>query len=620
MRICLAVMTCAVLLAPPAALPRLQAQGAESRVQGLYFRNTEVSKVLSALARKARANIVLPEELNTKVTVTLNNVTVDEGVRTVAALAGLAYRRIDNTFIVAKAEQMPKVLEQFGFQENVPVVNGDPAAIAAALREAFPMLTVHPIGRTLTLIGAPEDIAKAREQLRNLDITSAASTVSKETVVLPLSNVKATDIVPVLNNAFGKDAAQAVGENRLALTLPQTEIQRATELVQSLDQVRVTNSRYVVYRVKYSSARSLANSLRQAFQNITVVNGPEPFLIPRRRIDLATGAVLGTTGGTGGGTTGGGIGGGTSGGFGGGGASGGIGTGGETSDQTGGAGGITGGVGAQQNINGLQSRTLIIGGTEELVTAALKMLNEIDIPTPQVALDVKVISANPSTVQNLGIQWSSSLSTSVFEGPNATRPEFNPTSPVRNNFSLGNWARLPLSFNTILNAFFQRTDVRILAKPTITALDNEEGIIFVGETRRIQISTIPTNVGIGTGSIILNQVVEIPVGIILQMTPRILDDEMIQLRVHPIVSSVTDINPTTGLFNTLNREAQTTIRIKSGETIVIGGLLQDEDTKTFSKVPILGDIPLIGQLFRNHSRTHTRQEVLVFVTPHLIKE
>jgi general secretion pathway protein D len=629
MRFWISLLTCAVVLASPLTPAHAATtQGMSSRVQGLYFRDSEVSKVLSALARKARANIVMPEAGNAKVTATLNNVTVDDAVRIVAVQAGLAYRRIGNTFVVAKLEDMPKVLEQYGIEERVEVRNADPAAVAKGLKEAVPFLTVHPAGRTLTLVGAPEDIDKAKDLLKDLDVPSTTPVEPSVTVPIALANVKATDVGPVINKAFGKEIAQSVGDYKLVVTAPQSDLQRVQELVKSLDQGREANSRYVVYKVKYSSARSLMITLRQTFQNLTVVSGPEQYNIPRRALNLVTGNTIGvgTTGtaGTSGGTTGG---------FGGlGGSTTGTGTGTtDNFDQSGGGYGGFGGTGnLQQQQNGIRARTLIIGGADEVVQAALKLLDDIDVATPQVALDVKVISTNPSTLQNLGIEWSQSISSTAFERPNiAPFPQGNgndfPSTSVtggtpswiRNSFSIGNWGRLPITFSATLNAFFRRQDVRILAKPTITAMDNEEGVIFVGETRRIRVSAIP---GAGTGNIVVNTLVEIPVGIILQMTPRVVENDMIQLRVHPIVSSVNGTPSADGLFNSLSREAETIVRVKSGETVVIGGLLQDQDTKTLTKVPILGDIPLIGQLFRNHSTEHIRQEVVVFVTPHLVKD
>ena len=351
------------------------------------------------------------------------------------------------------------------------------------------------------------------------------------------------------------------------------------------------------------------NTLRQSVQNLTVVNGPASYYIPLPQINFSTSTSLGTGGGGSGGTNGstGGTGGGTSGGTGGGtGSTGGTGN---TGGGGGGGGQGGGGSGIGSSLNtgasGERTRSLILGGTEDTIKIALKLLSELDTPTPQIVLDVKVVSTSPTTTQSLGIDWSNGGG-----GASATL-----TVPGTGT----SFATLPQSYTATLNAFFSRDDVRILAKPTITALDNHDGVVFVGETRRVSVSTIPSGLGTG-GNIVLNAVVEIPVGIILQMRPRVNEDDKITLHVHPIYSTAGQVDARTGLFSTSQREADTTVRIRSGETLVIGGLLQEEDTKTQTKIPLLGDIPFVGQLFRNTTKTHLRREVLVFVTPHLLKE
>jgi type II secretory pathway component GspD/PulD (secretin) len=109
---------------------------------------------------------------------------------------------------------------------------------------------------------------------------------------------------------------------------------------------------------------------------------------------------------------------------------------------------------------------------------------------------------------------------------------------------------------------------------------------------------------------------EVPVGIILLVHPRVNDEGNITLRVHPVVSTLTAI--TDGLPQTSSREAETIVRVKDGDTIVIGGLIRDEDTKQMSKIPLLGDLPILGHLFRNESRTKRRSEVTVYLTIKLI--
>jgi general secretion pathway protein D len=595
-------------------------------LQGHWHFETSASKVLTALARVANASIVVPDDIKTIVTVDMNNVTLEQAIKLVAAQAGVAYRRIDNTFVVAPVERMQKVLDLYGKEETYPLQNLPPASAVTQLKDAVPFLTARPAGHSVLLKGAPDDIAKARAILQDIDVPATEPLAS---ATVGLTYAPATDVQSVLTSQFPALKAQKVGENAIVFSGPRSEVQAAQDLLRILDRGKEANARYVVYQVKYSSARALAITLRSAIQNLTVVPGPEPYHIPYTQINLSTATSLSTSN-LSGGTSGEGSFGAGSGGFGGGTQNGGGFGGGQTGSDFGSAAGGNGGYGGTGQAstqNGERARTLIIGGTEEVVKDALKLLESIDTPTPQIVLDVKVISTTPQATQNLGVQWSQSISTTFFERPNlapgASGNDFPSTNTgaaadVRNGFGLGNFGRLPITFSATLNAFFQRQDVRILAKPTITALDNEDGIVFVGETRRVSVGSVLNNVG--TSNVVLNNVVEIPVGIILQMRPRVNQDDTISLHVHPIYSTGGDVDPRTGLFSTFQREVDTMVRIRSGETLVIGGLLQDEETKTFTKVPVLGDIPIIGQLFRNHSTNHLRREVLVFVTPHLIRD
>jgi type II secretory pathway component GspD/PulD (secretin) len=111
-------------------------------------------------------------------------------------------------------------------------------------------------------------------------------------------------------------------------------------------------------------------------------------------------------------------------------------------------------------------------------------------------------------------------------------------------------------------------------------------------------------------------VVEVPVGIILLVHPRVNDNDHITLRVKPVVSTVTSF--VDGVPQTSTREAETVVRVKNGDTLVIGGLIRDEDVKTMTKVPLLGDLPLVGALFRHYERNHRRSEVMIFLTIKLI--
>jgi general secretion pathway protein D len=641
-------------LAAPATQSKAQQPKAQAVLDKPFTFNTEAWKVLDALARYAGANIVTTGDVKTVVNVNFTQkMLVEDAVKLVAAQAKVAFRRVGNVFVVAPDDLMAKVLEKYGVEQLVPLTNVTDMTrlkdLVTQVREAFPYVTARPAGKGVLLIGATEDLEKAKELLQEFDI-APVKPEEKVTASMSMTYARAEDVEKILKDQLKLDVGR-IGDTTVVFTGAPALVERAQELIRGLDKGKEATARYEVYRVKYASPTSLMMTLLSTFKTLTVAIGPTPYFVPPAQLNLLSANTLGGFGGGGQGGFGGGMGGGLGGGGFGGGMGGGLGGGGFGGGMGGGlggggfgggmGGGLGGGFGGQAGFGGQggfggglglfagpgeRIRTLVLGGTAETVQAGLALLEKLDTPIPQVVLDVKVVSSNPQATQALGIDWSNngqgtaaSISTTVNERGSSTANDVPGTPSLRNNFGLGNFGRLPIQFSAAVNAFFRRDDVRILAKPTITAQDNENGTVFVGETRRVSVSTIPGAVGGGANPIVLNNVVEIPVGIILQMRPRVNDDNLITLHVNPIYSSIGQVDNRTGLFSTFTREANTVVRVKSGETIVIGGLLQEEETKTLIKIPILGDIPLIGQFFRNTTRSNLRREVLVFVTPHLVK-
>jgi type II secretory pathway component GspD/PulD (secretin) len=108
------------------------------------------------------------------------------------------------------------------------------------------------------------------------------------------------------------------------------------------------------------------------------------------------------------------------------------------------------------------------------------------------------------------------------------------------------------------------------------------------------------------------------IGIGLNVRARINDDGNVTLRLNPIIQSLTGI--TNGLPQTSSREANTTVMIKDGESVVIGGLIRDQDTRTVQEVPFFSKLPFVGQLFRHTDRDHLKSNVIVTVTPHIVQD
>jgi len=172
------------------------------------------------------------------------------------------------------------------------------------------------------------------------------------------------------------------------------------------------------------------------------------------------------------------------------------------------------------------------------------------------------------------------------------------------------FSRAPWNFSALLQALVTRKEAKILATPSVQVIDNENANIFIGDTVRAHIATAGA---LGTQN---TQIVEFPIGIILLIRPRVNADGDVTMRVHPVVSTITSVD-SDNVPQTSTREAETTLVVKNNETIVLGGLIRDEMTKTVREVPLLSKLPLVGELFRNTNVTGRKSEILVFITPRI---
>lgn len=172
-----------------------------------------------------------------------------------------------------------------------------------------------------------------------------------------------------------------------------------------------------------------------------------------------------------------------------------------------------------------------------------------------------------------------------------------------------------LIFGAILNAVQEDTDSNILSTPSITTLDNQEASILVGQE-------IPVSTGEALSNNFDNAFRTIQrqnVGIELEVRPQINAGGAIRLDIRQEVSSIA--GPVSDDFNELiinKREIDTTVTVNNGEIIALGGLLDDNERRTIQRIPILGDIPLIGELFRSRSRTRTKTNLMVFIRPTIL--
>jgi type II secretory pathway component GspD/PulD (secretin) len=324
--------------------------------------------------------------------------------------------------------------------------------------------------------------------------------------------------------------------------------------------------------------------------DVTAVIGPVAFAPRQPRFSPLAGSSLGaSTGGSGGS-------------FGGNQGGGGAGT-------TQGPGGGQGGGGDEASAQGDETKQLILRGSRAAIDSALALLAQVDIEPLQVMVEVKVVDASPEKIEEYGINWSWSPF-SFLETPAGSAIGTFPSTTRRPGF--GEFSRVPWDFTGILSAMVTNKDAKILAKPRIQVVDNRDAYIFIGDTIRARVAQAT---GLGAQTV---EIVEFPIGIVLLIRPRVNADGNITMRIHPVVSTITAVDAQ-NVPQTSSREAETTVMVKDGETMVIGGLIREEEIKTMSKIPILGDLPLIGELFRHRNTNSRKSEILVVITPRIVR-
>lgn len=278
---------------------------------------------------------------------------------------------------------------------------------------------------------------------------------------------------------------------------------------------------------------------------------------------------------------------------------------------------ITKGVGAVR----IDERTNKIAVTDfpEKLDEIAKIISAFDEKTPQVLIDAQIIEIKPKDEFKMGVDWDYWLKN------NLKLVSSMPTSSAVNKLSIGTAAKGTSNteagdYKGIVDLLRTIGDTQILSSPRIAALNNQEARILIG-TKEVYVSQTTSQGGTGT-EVTADQVNFVDVGIKLYVTPTINRDGFITMKIKPEVSSV----KTTYKYGTPQKEipvvetseAETTVMIKDGVTIIIGGLRKDKKANEVNKIPILGDIPLLGFLFRRTSNSYEKTELVILLTPHIL--
>jgi general secretion pathway protein D len=252
---------------------------------------------------------------------------------------------------------------------------------------------------------------------------------------------------------------------------------------------------------------------------------------------------------------------------------------------------------------------LIIRDTPAMIKLVDRLVATQDVSEPEVMLDVEVLEVQRSRLLNLGINFPNQLTLTPLASNGVTLT----LEDLKNLNASGIGAAIP---STVINLQRQVGDTNLLANPRIRTHNKEKAVIRIGDRVPV-ITTTATSTGF-----VSENVQYVDVGLKLEVEPTIAPNDEISIKLALEVSSVTkEIISKSGTisYQIGGRNASTVLRLKDGETQILGGLITDQDVKAANRVPGLGDLPVLGRLFASQKDSNDKTELVLSITPRLVR-
>jgi general secretion pathway protein D len=485
--------------------------------------------------------------------------------------------------------------------ENTNAV--DLVPVLRPMMPQFAHLAALPGANALVLSDHANNIDSLGEIIAQLDSTSG-----DEIEIVTLQDARVDDVVAMLESLTGSATGPAAGgardarqlyrvrvvadarSNRLLLKGEAKGRKRLRELISTLDTPTERLGGVKVFRLRHSSAKQVAEVLRG------LVSGEQT---------RSPGAAAGAQPGVGGA----------------------------------GAGPVAinaNGIGliADESLN-----ALVVRADPAFMREIAKVIEQLDQRRSQVLIQAAIVEVSGDNARQLGVQWAagdptkgvglinfsaagtplSSLATAALANdPTLTTISEGATLGFGKEETNANGDRT--FYGAIIQALASVTNANLLSTPSIMTLDNQEAKIVVGQN--VPFITGTSTSASSTTTNPFQTIERQDVGITLKVKPSIGEGGTVRLEIEQEVSAV--LPSTSGINSadliTSKRSIKTTVLADDGQTIVLGGLIRDDETKTVSKVPLLGDIPLLGYLFRASGTSKTKQNLLVFLQPSLVRD
>ncbi len=255
---------------------------------------------------------------------------------------------------------------------------------------------------------------------------------------------------------------------------------------------------------------------------------------------------------------------------------------------------------------------ILIEATQADYKRVMRVLENLDVMPNQVLIEATIAEITLNDELKFGLRWflNGKSSTTSFTD--------DPAGAISSVFPGFSYALTATKLAATLNALNSITDVNIVSSPTLTVMDNKTATLQIGD--EVPITTQSAVSVLTTGAPVVNSVTYKDTGVILSITPRINESGRVQLDIEQEVSSVASTTSSGIDSPTIHqRRIKTSVTVNNGEGLALGGMIQDSKTVSHTQVPIVGDIPVIGNAFKSKDNTMVKTELIVIITPHVIR-
>jgi len=531
----------------------------------LELKNMDVVEVIKLLTSKGGFDVVISQNVRGRITLFLDNVPIWDALQIVLQTTELAYTMQNNIMrIVTEREFEQQYGKKFHDNREMKVIPiqyaavGDISKDIKQLKSRIGSIIDDDRTNSLIVLDAPETIKDIEEAILKLD-------VPVETKVFELKFTSAKSLEDIMKKLITKKGLLYIDDatNKIIITDTQDVLKQATLLVNEYDKQQLLETR--AFCLSYAKFDKVEEKIKDVLtKDIGIVKSDE------------------------------------------------------------------------------RTNKVVVTDLPEKIKEVEKIIKEYDSPSKQVLIEAKIVQVALSDEFKMGINWQSILNKLLIEkifstdtidmtlsGVFETLSEVgvSDTEPFDNSVRASHPGGRALitgtlkdgtDFDAIVDILKTVGNTNLLSSPRILAINNQEAMINVGTREAFVTNTVVQNT---TTSTTAENVTFVDVGIKLKVTPTIGEDGFVTLKIKPEVSNVArEILTSQG--NTIpivaTQEAETMVMVKDGITVIMGGLIEDQQKKTTKKIPIIGSIPILGVPFRKQEDKILKNELVIFLTPRIV--